>query len=100
MCQIGDVGDVGNVSDVGDGDVGVRDVGDGDVGVRDVGDAGLTCVRLEIAPGPRHQQGARIPHIASTSTSNNQLTFRAYDQPHICCSSQLNLKCVTPHIKL
>ena len=40
------------------------------------GDGGLTCVSLELAPGPRQQQGARIPHISSTSTSSN-LTFVA-----------------------
>lgn len=40
------------------------------------GDGGLTCVSLELAPGPRQQQGAGIPHISSTSTSSN-LTFVA-----------------------
>ena len=73
------------------------------------GDVGLTCVSLELAPGPRQQQGAGIPHISSTSTSINlTCVAQTHNQPHICCpTSQLtshllpklttSLKFVAPH---
>ena len=72
VCGGDGVGDVAGYCVAGAGDcvgfgVGVG-VGDG---VSGVGDVGLTCVSLELAPGPRQQQGARIPHISSTSASIN-----------------------------